>query len=262
MQRLIDHVREDGRRARPRKITEGRYTVRLAENLQELDEALKLRYRIFNLELGEGLASNHIFGRDEDEFDAKCEHLLAIESDSRNVIGTYRTQTIEAAGSDRGFYCANEFDLSTLPQEFLQNGMEIGRACIDIEHRHTKALFLLWKGLWQMALSKDKRYLFGCCSLTSTDMTDGIAAAAELEKLDAYHPDYWINPLRSHACRTDEIVTRPYKLPKLFTAYLRFGAKVISGSAIDREFGTIDFLVAFDLHNPTELARKMLSGEN
>lgn len=262
MQRLIERVREDNPRARPLEITEGRYTVRLAENLQELDEALKLRYRIFNLELGEGLASNHIFGRDEDEFDAKCEHLLAIESDSRNVIGTYRTQTIEAAGSDRGFYCANEFDLSTLPQEFLQNGMEIGRACIDIEHRHTKALFLLWKGLWQMALSKDKRYLFGCCSLTSTDMTDGIAAAAELEQLDAYHPENWVTPLRSHACRTDEIVTRPYKLPKLFTAYLRFGAKVISGPAIDREFGTIDFLVAFDLHNPTELARKMLSGEN
>jgi len=261
MQRLIEHVREDSRRARPLEIIEGRYTVRLAENLQEIDEALKLRYRIFNLELGEGLASNHLFGRDEDEHDAKCEHLLAIDVDSGNVIGTYRTQTGEAAGTDRGFYCANEFDVPTFPMDLLENGMEIGRACIDIEHRHTKALFLLWKGLWQLALSKDKRYLFGCCSLTSTDMTDGIAAAAELEKLDAYHPEYWVSPLNSHACRTDEIVTRLYKLPKLFTAYLRFGAKVISGPAIDREFGTIDFLVAFDLHNPTELAAKMLSGD-
>ena len=36
------------------------------------------------------------------------------------------------------------------------------------------------------------------------------------------------------------------KLPKLFRTYLRLGALVVSEPAIDREFGTVDFLILMD----------------
>jgi putative hemolysin len=39
---------------------------------------------------------------------------------------------------------------------------------------------------------------------------------------------------------------RSFRLPKLFSAYVRLGAKVISEPAIDREFGTVDFLILQD----------------
>jgi len=36
------------------------------------------------------------------------------------------------------------------------------------------------------------------------------------------------------------------KLPKLFRTYMTMGAHVISGPAIDRDFGTVDFIVFLD----------------
>ena len=36
-------------------------------------------------------------------------------------------------------------------------------------------------------------------------------------------------------------------IPRLFRTYLRYGAKVCSPPALDRQFKTIDFLVLFDV---------------
>ena len=55
-----------------REIIKGRYAVRFARN-SEIVAALKLRYEVFNLELGAGLASSFLTGRDFDEFDLKQE---------------------------------------------------------------------------------------------------------------------------------------------------------------------------------------------
>ena len=49
----------------------------------------------------------------------------------------------------------------------------------------------------------------------------------------------------------------PIKLPKLFRTYLRYGSKVCSPPAIDREFGTIDFLVLLDTHELSERSRRI-----
>ena len=38
-------------------------------------------------------------------------------------------------------------------------------------------------------------------------------------------------------------------MPKLFGTYLRYGAKVCSDPAIDRFFGTIDFLALIDVRD-------------
>ena len=53
-----------------RSLREGRrYEVRFARNAEELDAIQRLRFEVFNLELGEGLASSFESGRDVDEFD-------------------------------------------------------------------------------------------------------------------------------------------------------------------------------------------------
>ena len=43
-----------------REIIKGRYAVRFARNSAEIVAALKLRYEVFNLELGAGLASSFL----------------------------------------------------------------------------------------------------------------------------------------------------------------------------------------------------------
>ena len=51
------------------------------------------------------------------------------------------------------------------------------------------------------------------------------------------------------------------RLPALFAAYLRIGASIIGGPAIDRDFGTLDFLALLDTESLTRRGRRYLFGE-
>src|SRR5262249_5753737 len=69
------------------------YEVTLATTLDEVRACQRLRYEVFNAELGEGLDSSHALGLDHDRFDVICDHLLVREAASGAVVGTYRMQT-------------------------------------------------------------------------------------------------------------------------------------------------------------------------
>jgi 1-acyl-sn-glycerol-3-phosphate acyltransferase len=78
-----------------RHLSEGAYRVRFARNLAELDEVLRLRFEVFNLELREGLEASFATGRDEDELDLACHHLIVEHRESGKIIGTYCLQSPE-----------------------------------------------------------------------------------------------------------------------------------------------------------------------
>jgi len=253
------------------EIREGRYLARFARTLQEIEAALQLRFEVFNLELGEGLESSFATGQDRDEFDDSCHHLIIL--DTQRVVGTYRLQTGEMASVARGFYSASEFDLSLLPTGVLENSVELGRACIAKDHRNTHVLFLLWKGIAAYVAHNQKRYLFGCCSVTSQDPCEGDRVFKYLKTIGHLHERFQVFPQAGLECIcSDEVgdskTPRPAEgypfeevvLPKLFKIYLRFGAKVCGPPAIDREFRTIDFLVIFDVDGMDQRTHSMLFG--
>lgn len=245
------------------EIVEGRYVARFARTPEEIDAVLRLRYDVFNLELGEGLETSHITGRDEDEFDRICHHLIVADKKTGAIVGTYRLLTFEMARTPFGFYSAAEFEIEDFPPEVLRASLELGRACIAREHRHTRVLFLLWKGLAAYSAMNDKRYLFGCCSLTTQNCAEGLKAARLIEREGNFHPRYLISQRKNYFCETRNFSVEPaadkdFQLPKLFLTYLRFGAKVCSPPAIDRHFKTIDFLVLFDVASIDEKYRRML----
>lgn len=245
------------------ELRDGKYCVRFAQNRDELNAALRLRFEVFNLELGEGLQASRLTGRDLDEYDAACHHLIVLETPGNQVVGTYRLQTGVMAAAGREFYSASEFDLSSLPSELLKDAVELGRACIAKSHRNTQALYLLWKGLAAYLTHNRKRFLFGCCSLTSQDPREGKLMMELLEREGFVTGNYRALPRPEYRCYDDDFtVAEPFevKLPKLFRAYLRFGAKVCGPPAIDREFKTIDFLVLFDVHSMDSQARQMFFG--
>src|SRR6266446_10380062 len=108
-----------------KEIGEGRYLARFARTKEEVYAALKLRFEVFNLELGEGLQASFLTGRDMDEFDEQCHHLIVVDPENQDrVVGTYRMQTGEMAKAGRGFYSDVEFDLSKLPPEVLSDSIE------------------------------------------------------------------------------------------------------------------------------------------
>lgn len=241
-------------------IQQGRYVLTFASTPHQLNAVLRLRFEVFNLEMGEGLESSYAAGMDRDPYDASCHHLMVIDSRDGQVVGTYRLQTDEMAGQNLGFYSAGEFQLSQLPEEVLTSCVELGRACIHAAHRNRAVLFLLWKGLAAYVLFNAKRYFFGCSSLTSQNPQEGLDMLAYLTARGHVHPHLQAPPQPGLECFEDAATggnERDVTVPTLFRTYLRYGAKICGPPAIDREFKTIDFLMLFDLAGLDEHTRQM-----
>jgi putative hemolysin len=236
----------------------GRYAVCFARTAEELDAVLRLRFEVFNLELGEGLDASFLTRRDEDEFDATSHHLLVVERASGCAVGTYRLRMSEADVESRGFYSAGEFNLACLPPQVAGESVEIGRACVAREHRNTHVLFLLWRGLAAYLGHHRKRYFFGCCSLAGTDARTGLRVLDYMERGGHMHPTLYVPPRAGFECDGDanEYDGEP-SVPKLFRSYLRFGAKVCGPPALDRAFRTTDFFVIFDAEEMDAKTRRL-----
>jgi putative hemolysin len=153
----------------------GRYRLRLAETLEDREAACRLRFKVFNIELGEGLESSYQTGLDTDKFDAICEHLMVEDKraeNGRRIVGTYRMQSGTTAAHNLGYYSEQEFSFA--PYEPLRAGiLELGRASIEREHRTPEVLTLLWRGIAQYASDMGLRYLVGCSSINSKDPAEG-----------------------------------------------------------------------------------------
>lgn len=236
------------------------YTIRLARTTAELQAAQALRFHVFNLELKEGLAESYATGLDADPFDTVCDHLLVEHVETRQIVGTYRLQTGPNAAKNLGYYSAQEFNFA--PFEPMRSQIiELGRACVDKNHRNLVVLGLLWKGIADYAKERGTRYLVGCSSLTSQDATVGAAAYTELCRKKFLADLPWrTSPMAAFECPLDHIAEEPVKIPKLLRAYLQIGAKICGPPALDRQFGTIDFLTLLDLAAMPEAARERFLG--
>ena len=247
-----------GRRILSRLAGADQYTVRLATSPADIRAAQSLRFMVFNLELQEGLDSSYLTLRDEDAYDVACDHLL-VEFEGE-VVGTYRMQTGEQAARHRGFYSAQEFDLS--PFEPIRGEvLELGRACVHSEHRNLRVLSMLWKGIAAYAREHGCRYMVGCSSLTSQDAEEGIALYEMLARKHLAPIEFRTLPLPEWVCPLPALERDPApvpRAPKLLTAYLSLGAKICAPPALDREFKTIDFLTLLDLKNLPASAAELL----
>jgi len=263
----------------------GRYRLRLAETPEDREAACRLRFKVFNIELGEGLESSYETGLDMDRYDAICEHLLVEDKTSRRVVGTYRMQSGETAERNLGYYSEQEFHLA--PYDPLRPGiLELGRASIDREHRTPEVLMLLWRGIAQYATGMGLRYLLGCSSLNSNDPAEGWQMYRQLEnfrvpaefetmptaafacppgsyefaeqRMDAQPSPCQPNRPTDRTAPDDHTSAPPHqavKVPKLLKTYLAIGARIAAPPAWDREFRTIDFLTLLDLNLLSAAAR-------
>jgi putative hemolysin len=239
--------------------------MRLAYSADDREAACRLRFRVFNVELGEGLESSFATGIDSDRFDSACEHLLVEDKSDGRVVGTYRMQSGTIAAMNHGYYSAQEFEFA--PYEPLRSDiLELGRASIDREHRTPEVLTLLWRGIAQYANDMGLRYLVGCSSLNSRNPAEGWQMYRELERYRV-SPEFETEPTPEYVCPDGQCGAEtqtesappdsvmPTKVPKLLKTYLTIGARICAPPAWDREFGTIDFLTLLDLKLISSAAR-------
>lgn len=235
------------------------HRVRLATDPADVRAAQRLRFEVFNEELGEGLDEAWLTGHDEDPFDAVCQHLLVEDCATDRIIGTYRLLPGPvAAASGLGYYSAQEFVFAPF-DPYRPLILELGRACVHRDHRNHRVLSLLWRGIAAAARSCGARYLVGCSSLNSQDPEVGSATYAYLARHYLAPPGLRTVPTPDFAfpLRTDGPAEVP--VPRLLAIYLAIGARICGPPALDRQFKTIDFLTLLDLTAlPSTAARKYL----
>lgn len=228
------------------------YRVTLAADASDVLAAQQLRYDVFSTECGASTPGPA--GLDADRFDDLCDHLIVrhLQAGQRGrgqVVATYRllpphANDIHPRGY--GLYSHTEFDLSAL-EGILDRTVEAGRSCVAAEHRGAAPISLLWGGIARYMQLTGYRYLMGCASISLAD--GGGQAAAFADLANAKH----LAQAKMRCQPLDEFDTtglvRPARptIPPLLRGYLRLGAVICGPPALDREFGTADFLILLDL---------------
>ena len=222
----------------------GSLEVRLARDDAEIERAMRLRWQVFAGELGAALGSPA--GIDRDIFDPCCEHLVAIDRDSGDVVGTYRLLMPGAARRLGCLYSDGEFWLTRL-DALRPRMVELGRSCVRADHRSGGVMMLLWSGLGALLARSECRYLIGCVSVP---MADGGGFAANLyRELAARH--LADDTLRVWPRKRLEVERHPPLAgvvpPPLVKGYLRAGACLLGEPHVDAQFNCADFPMMLDL---------------
>jgi putative hemolysin len=240
----------------------GALEVRLAETEHEVEQAQRLRFKVFYEEMSATPTPKmRETGRDFDKFDDVCDHLLVVDRDAHDedgqplVVGTYRLTRERDAMRAGGFYTASEYDLSGMLNGLAAGTkyLELGRSCVLKSYRaRPGTLQLLWKGLMAYVARFDIDLMFGCASLPGTDVAE---MALPLSYLHHFHPMpetlrvkarsellVDMNRMPAHQIDAREGLR---SLPPLLKGYVRAGCGIGDGAVIDHQFGTTDVFIYF-----------------
>ena len=252
----MEHLQNETRQQRhPRQALE----VGLARSASDILEAQRLRYRVFAEEMGANLPSRTP-GVDHDVYDPYCEHLVVRDSNSNEIVGTYRILSPVNARKI-GYYSENEFDITRL-RHLRPRLVEIGRSCVHPDYRTGATITLLWSGLAKYMMEQNYDYLIGCASIS---MADGGHAAASIYNRLLSHigpQEYRVFPrcpLPLAALKQD----KPADTPPLIKGYLRAGAWICGEPAWDPDFNTADLPILMPMAKISDrYAKHYLGQEN
>ncbi len=230
------------------------FEIKLAAEQKDVESAQRLRFEVFNLEMHKGLKSSYQIGLDRDEYDPLCDHLLIIDKDKEQTIGTYRLLLSSRLGKSAHFYSENEFDLTNI-RKLKGEVMEMGRSCVHKDYRRNAILSLLWAGIVAYMKEYDVKYVIGCPSLYTSDK-DEINKIYSVLKRSYFSPQMFrVTPQKGRAVASLDGAVRVdgdekkilLKLPALVRSYLKIGAIVCGEPAVDREFDTVDLFMLLDV---------------
>lgn len=240
-------------------VSSKKYTVKIANSDSEVQEALSLRYEVFKKELHRDF--DHEGKIEKDPFDDQSHHLIVKDNDENRVIGTYRLQSFDQAENGLGFVSNKRFHLEQMPDEILRNGVEVGRACIEKNHRSGRILFLLWKGFAGYLTHYQKRYLFGYSAFDSTDTTTILNTFSYINSKGWLHPDIIIEARKPY--RIDKemppVPQGESDMPPLMKNYIDVGCKICSKPSQGKN-GLAHCMILLDLEEITERTRKLFFG--
>jgi putative hemolysin len=234
------------------------FEIKITRDPDEIHEAQKLRFEVFNLEMKKGLKESYQRGLDVDRFDSICDHLIVRERNQRRVVGTYRLLLGSEARKHSGFYSEQEFNLENI-KKLDGELLELGRSCAHKDYRDRALIHLMWQTIAEYVKNHQVHYLFGCASFPTTNPGE-VGQSIALIKEKYYAPEkFRVEPvpgMRLTDLREDvEIADREelfFRLPSLIKGYLRVGALLCGPPALDLEFGTTDLFLLLDVNRASD----------
>ncbi|NLE79833.1 MAG: GNAT family N-acetyltransferase [Rhodococcus sp.] len=231
-------------------VSSPRYSLVVSSDREHRVAAQRLRYQVFASEPGFSIPDDPD-GLDADRFDDFCDHLLVRHDATGEFVGCYRMLPPDAAVAAGGYYTATEFDISALvPAE--NRIVEMGRACVDPDHRSGSVLSLMWAGILHYLDLTGHESVMGCVSVPMQETPDEPAGANVRGVRDMIlrkhgnEPDRRAvpySPVVVDGKGLDDLVppVRP-SIPPLLRGYLRLNAKICGEPAHDPAFGVADFV--------------------
>ena len=205
----------------------------------EREAAYCLRHRVFIEEIGyrAGVPGD---GRDCDEFDDRCDHILLMDTDRGELLGTYR-----AIDGATGLYGGLQFDLSPL-RSITPHILQGGRTCVAAEYRQGPAIQYLSYGMELLLRERGSRYFLGSESFR-------VAGPEPLNAIHSYLRQFgadpeWYTPAQPAAAVPGLTIVPVSQaderaLPGIIRMDLRMGFLACSPPAWDADFGCYDVLM-------------------
>ena len=240
-----------------KSFNSGNILIKLAETPDEYIQIYKLRYQELLLEYDkEKKVEDEL---DKDEYDDVCDHLIAVDINKDQVVGTYRLIKKSHLKSLKTFLTETEFNLEPIKKYEL---LEVGRAVVKEEYRDGVTIGMLWKGVIRYAVEEEIDIMIGTASFHGIDPTI-------YKETLSYLYDNHLSPeeIRCFANKDSstelkltsdyDIVQAKKNMPPLIKGYLNLGATVGDGAYIDRDFNSVDVLIVLIIKdiNPRYLKR-------
>lgn len=236
-------------------MSAGRYDVRLAQSVEEIRAAQKLRYKVL-FEASGGQISREMLntGREEDEWDEIAYHVIVLDTKKDNkIVGTVRLVSHHALNPNQHFYTEHAFNIDGLLARY-ERSLELSRACVDESSRGGAILMLMWKFTMHFIVQNQYSVLFGCASFAGTDYAKHTDILSYL-----YHKhlaDKQVMPTPKPEVSSIDIQqfqVPPAKgkkrgeVPTLLRGYLKIGAKISDHAIIDPVFNTTFVAIYVDV---------------
>lgn len=228
----------------------GRYMTRLAESAGDLADAQALRYRAFIAGTG---AVERPDGRDADDFDAVCRHMLIEETRTGRLVATFRMLKLKSGAEIGRSYSAQYYELEAL-RSFQGPIVEMGRFCIEPGVTDPDILRAAWGAMTALVDAEGVELLVGCSSFHGTDAVyyaDAFAMLRErhlapkrwLPRIKAPNVFRFAERLRRKPDRTKALK----RMPPLLKSYLTMGGWVSDHAVVDRDLNTLHVFTGLEI---------------
>ncbi len=227
-----------------------RYRTRLAETPGDLEAAQRLRYRAFIAESG---AAPRAGGRDQDSFDALCQHVLIESVETGRLVATFRFLPMASGAEIAKSYSAQFYQLDAL-ECYDSPIVEMGRFCVEPGLRDPDVLRAAWGAITAYVDREGVELLFGCSSFHGTD-TQAYADAFAMLRDRHLAPKRWLPRIKApnvfrfaqRLRRTPDRVKALKTMPPLLRSYLTMGGWVSDHAVVDRDMNTLHVFTGLEI---------------